>query len=72
MTEIEKMQRYIDRTKMGLTATNPYQMNTREAFELAFKARECGGLPLEVITFAFHYGQAKGYRMAKAERRARG
>lgn len=71
MTEIEKMQQYIDRTKMGQSLISPYQMNACEALELAFQARECSDLPLAVITFAFHYGQAKGYRMAKAERRVR-
>lgn len=64
MTEIEKMQKYIERTKMAIPQDGPYQMNMSEAFAVSKMS------PLEAITFAFHYGQAKGYRAAKAEVRA--
>lgn len=64
MTEIEKMQRYIERTKMSIKMTSPYQMNAREAFAVADMSI------FDAINFAFLYGQAKGYRAAKAERRA--
>ena len=64
MSEIEKMKKYIERTKMGIK--NPLQraMNMREAFELAGMAKTDSSLSI-----AFNYGQAKGYRAAKAERR---
>lgn len=70
MSEIEKMKRYIERTKMKIEKSGPYQMSTNEAFELARLAREGGDFPFEVINMAFHYGQAKGYRAAKAEVRS--
>ena len=64
MTEIEKMKRYIERTKMNIAATNPYQMNIRETLAVSDMTS------LEAISFAFQYGTARGYRAAKAERRA--
>ena len=72
MIEIEKMKRYIARTKMNIAGASPYKMNISEAFELAHQAYGCGDLPIEIISLAFEYGQAKGYRAAKAERRAAG
>lgn len=66
MTEIEKMQRYIERTKMKEKSPTSYAMNYSEAAELAHKARG-SNLPIEVISLAFEYGKAKGYRAAKAE-----
>jgi len=61
MSEIEKMQRYIERTKMDIAQTISYQLNTRQAFAVS-------DMPtFEAILFAFKYGQAKGYRAAKAE-----
>ena len=70
MSEIEKMQMYIERTKMDIKNPLQYAMNMREAFELSKQAHGCGGLPIEMINLAFNYGKAKGYRAAKAERRA--
>ena len=67
MTEIEKMKRYIERTHMNIENPHQYAMNLSEAFELAKQAIDCGDLPVEMISLAFNYGQAKGYRMAKAE-----
>lgn len=69
MTEIEKMQRYIKRTKMKETSPASYAMNYSEAAELAQKARG-KDYPVDVISLAFNYGKAKGYRAAKAEVRA--
>lgn len=69
MSEIEKMKRYIERTKMN--APTAYGMNMHEVFELSKQAYGCGELPIEIIDLAFNYGKAKGYRAAKAERRAR-
>ncbi len=68
MSEIEKIQRYIERTKMD--KSRRYQMSMNEAFALSHQAYTCGDLPIEMISLAFHYGQAKGYRAAKAEVRA--
>lgn len=65
MTEIEKMKRYIDRTRANLPKA--YGLNLLEGLELSKKAFEATDLPLEVICLAFNYGQAKGYRAAKAE-----
>lgn len=69
MSEIEKMKRYIERTK--LNDNDRFYLNMREAFELAIQARNSDDFPLEVISLAFNYGKAKGYRAAKAEGRAR-
>ena len=66
MSEIEKMKRYIERTKMSTI----YQINIQEAFALAHQAYAANDLPIEMVSLAFKYGQAKGYRAAKAERRA--
>ena len=68
MSEIEKMQRYIQRTK--LNDNDRFYLDMREAFELAMQARNSKDFPLEVINLAFKYGKAKGYRSAKAEGRA--
>ncbi len=67
MTEIEKMKKYIERTKLPSAG---FYMNLDEAFELAGQAFGCGDLPIEAISLAFNYGKAKGYRAAKAEVRA--
>lgn len=65
MSEIEKMQRYIDRTKMK--GAENYCLVYCEAVELGRKARNDANNLLDVISFAFNYGKAKGYRAAKAE-----
>ena len=70
MTEIEKMQRYIERTKMKEASPTSYAMEMSEAFELAMQARGSKDIPLAIINLAFNYGKAKGYRAAKAEVRA--
>lgn len=69
MTEIEKIQQYIERTNMKLSDPYRYAMNMSEAFELARQARE-SKLPVDVISLAFDYGLAKGYRAARKEARA--
>lgn len=69
MTEIEKIQQYIKRTNMKLSDPYRYAMNMSEARELAHQARD-NDLPIEVISLAFDYGRAKGYRAAKKEARA--
>lgn len=69
MSEIEKMKKYIERTK--LDPNDRFYMSMSEAFELAYQAQTCGDFPLDAVNLAFKYGMAKGYRAAKAERRAR-
>lgn len=59
MQKIEKIQRYIDKTSFSNTR---YDMNIKELFEIAQMQDR-----LRAINLAFQYGQAKGYRAAKAE-----
>ncbi|MDE6281646.1 MAG: hypothetical protein K2M15_07645 [Oscillospiraceae bacterium] len=67
MTEIEKIQRYIDRTGGKFPRGTPYQMTVVELLELKhMTADDVSG----AICMAFDYGRAKGYRTAKAEQRA--
>lgn len=64
MSEIEKIQRYIERTSMKNGKGKAYQMNLQEMFGLAHMTEDdC----LAAICMAFDYGKAKGYRAAKAE-----
>lgn len=65
MSEIEKMQKYIERTKVPQNIR--YSMNPAQAFELAKDAQTGDDLPIKLFSLAFDYGRAKGYRMAKAE-----
>lgn len=62
MSEIETMQRYVERTKIG--NAHSYTMNMREMLALAEFAQS---VPFEMICMAFSYGRSKGYRAAKAE-----
>lgn len=71
MSEIEKMKRYIERTKMNDRLDSLYRMNLAEAFELAVQADTSSDLSFNAICLAFNYGKAKGYRAAKAEGRVR-
>ena len=64
MTEIEKMKKYIERTKLNISSASPYQMSARELFAASTLT------VFDAVNLAFKYGQAKGYRAAKAERRA--
>ena len=68
MTEIEKMKRYIERT--NLDDGGRYKIGLHEAFELARQAYKLNDLPIEIISLAFNYGKAKGYRAVKKEVRA--
>lgn len=66
MSEIEKMQKYIERTKMKECPTSPYSICTKE-MDAAYQ--EMGSNPFGIICLIFEYGKAKGYRAAKAERK---
>ena len=68
MSEIKKMKKYIERTKMN--DSDRFYLDMKEAFELAQRARESKDFPLEIINLAFKYGKPKGYRAAKKEVRA--
>lgn len=63
MSEIEKIQRYIERTKANIS--DRYDMGLLEVCELKNAADTT-----DAVYLAFLYGRAKGYRAAKAERRA--
>lgn len=65
MTEIQKMQRYIKRTPMK--GADNYCLVYSEAVELLNRAIGTNSM-FEVITLAFDYGKAKGYRAAKAQK----
>jgi len=67
MSEIEKMKRYIERTKIPHGKARVYQMSMQEALALYNQVYTCEDLPIDIISLAFTYGQAKGYRAAKAE-----
>lgn len=67
MSEIEKMKRYIERTNMNPEKASLYQMSMLEAFELVKQPNGSFNLSIEMISLAFNYGKAKGYRAAKAE-----
>lgn len=67
MSEIEKMQRYIERTNMS--KADNYCLVYGETVELLHTATDTNSM-FDVIALAFDYGKAKGYRAAKAERRA--
>lgn len=60
----ERIERYIQRTKFKSNAKN-YGMRTSEWLALCRMIDTAKALGL-----AFQYGKAKGYRAAKAERRA--
>lgn len=64
MSEIEKLQRYINRTDGAFPPGTPYQMNINELFALTHMADED---VTGAICLAFDYGRAKGYRAAKKE-----
>lgn len=47
-----------------------FYMDMAESFELAQQMQNSDKMGLDIISLAFNYGKAKGYRAAKAERRA--
>lgn len=63
MSEIESIQRYIDRTNMKHDLDG-YSMRHDDIFAL-LSSRDMGF----AVIMAFEYGKAKGYRAAKAEAR---
>lgn len=63
MTEIEKMQRYIDNTKINRENSSAYTMRLNEMIALA---RMSDASAIDAICLAFEFGRAKGARCAKA------
>lgn len=61
MSEIEKIQRYIELTNVPEDVR--YQICIAEVLDLRMLAEE---FPVRSVCLAFDYGRAKGYRMAKA------
>lgn len=61
MTEMERIEKYIERTKFR---NEHYALTFNEMVTLAKMTNET---PLDAIVKAFTYGRAKGYRAAKKE-----
>ncbi|WP_251318637.1 hypothetical protein [Flintibacter muris] len=67
MSEIEKMQRYIERTELPADLHDKYCFCLGELDEVwKFSQTDM----FSALCLLFEYGKAKGYRAAKAERRA--
>lgn len=58
MTELEKIRKYIDRTKMDKKTYLTYCMCVKEWNVLVNQT----SYPVEAVALAFDYGMAKGYR----------
>lgn len=67
MSEIEKMKLYIDRTKISAEQQHAYAIASTDICALFDALQENW---FDAICTAYNYGRAKGYRAAKAERRA--
>lgn len=67
MSEIEKMQKYIERTKAD--PDDRFYITVGEAAVLTKQVLESTGFTIDPIVVAFKYGKEKGYRAAKAERK---
>ena len=64
MSELERIRKYIDKTKC---VDDRYDASTPEIMLLA---QLCALQPIEGVALAFNYGRAKGYRKGKKEARA--
>lgn len=67
MDEIERIKKYISQTKVD---DRRYYLHFIEARAIAKTAHTYDDV-LDAVSLAFKFGQAKGYRAAKAEGRAR-
>lgn len=65
MSEIERMNRYIDKTNIPNALR--YNIRLNECTELVHLSQETPMAIWDVIYQAFKYGMAKGYRAAKKE-----
>lgn len=68
MSEIEKMKRYIEQTK--LDQNDGLYLSWLEVGELAKTAIRTKDDAITAVALAFNYGKAKGYRAARKEARA--
>lgn len=64
MTEIDRMNRYIDRTKPDKNGR--FCMRWPETLALVRSIKATGD-PYTAVVLAYNYGKAKGYRAAKSE-----
>ena len=69
MSEIERIQRYIDKTGAEKGVKDLYSMTQLDMRALLDKAGIHTAPVFDAIWLAFDYGKAKGYRAAKAEAR---
>ena len=68
MSEIEKIQRYIERTRMSEKTAHSYAIGSAEiGVFLNELERDWFG----TICTIYNYGRAKGYRASKAEKKVR-
>ncbi len=67
MNEIEKIKRYIERTKFKETNRTPYWMSCGEWIALCDFAKGSRQNVVDAIDLAFRYGRAKGERHARRE-----
>lgn len=67
MSEIEKMQRYIANTRITNGTKERYTICLSELDGIHQMAKKD---PFRALCLAFNYGQAKGYRLANAEKKA--
>ena len=64
MSDVEKIQQYIDRSQISIAIRNRYQLLGHEIFTLG----ELGLVDsCKAASLAYSYGFAKGYRAARAE-----
>lgn len=61
MTELEKIRKYIERTKINKKTHLTYCMCVKEWNALVNQT----SYPVEAVALAFDYGLAKGYRAGK-------
>ena len=69
MSEIEKIKRYIDKTKLTPEAIGRYYPTWGDIDALYSSATQDANRAISALVLAFNYGMAKGYRVAKAEQR---
>lgn len=67
MSEIERIQRYIERTRIPEKTANYYELTTCEysAFLEIARDRTKKDALCDALVLAYYFGRAKGYRAAK-------
>ena len=63
MNELEKIQKYIDETKIRERDRKAFDLLTSEWIAIVKKGDIC-----DAVALAFDYGRAKGYRAGRAKR----